>query len=124
MAGLDEAGRGAWAGPVSAGAVILPPVPEICRPAARGARFQADDPRRARILGGEYPSSSALAWGVGFASNQEIDELGIVPATRLAMARALAGLLPGADHLLIDALRLPEIALPQTPPDQRRLRAR
>jgi len=56
----------------------------------------------------------AEAWGIGFASNQEIDCLGIVPATRLAMTRAISELRRPVEHLLIDALRLPEQTIPQT----------
>ncbi len=114
VAGLDEAGRGAWAGPVSAGAVILPASAEI---AARlcDVRDSKQMTPAERACWAEIIRKQALAWGVGFASNREIDEIGIVPATRLAMARALAGLGVPAEHLLIDALRLPEIPLPQTP---------
>jgi len=59
-------------------------------------------------------SAAALAWGVGFASNEEIDAQGILPATRLAMQRALQALSLPPQHLLIDALRLPGDARPQT----------
>ena len=58
--------------------------------------------------------STALAWGVGFASHTEIDALGILPATRLAMQRALAQLALPPQHLLLDAVRLPAVPLPQT----------
>ncbi len=113
VAGLDEAGRGAWAGPVSAGAVILPPVEEIA-----GQLHHVRDSKQMtpaeRAVWAEIIKERALAWGVGFASNLEIDALGIVPATRLAMQRALECLEAPAGHLLIDALRLPEIPLPQT----------
>jgi ribonuclease HII len=51
---------------------------------------------------------------VGFATQAEIDEIGILPATRLAMQRALAQLAPAPEHLLIDAVRLPAVTLPQT----------
>ncbi len=56
----------------------------------------------------------ALAWGVGYASPQEIDEIGILPATRLAMQRAVQKLTPQPDHLLIDHLLLPDVSLTQT----------
>jgi ribonuclease HII len=113
VAGLDEAGRGAWAGPVSAGAVILPARGDI---AARlsGVRDSKQMTPAERAYWAEVIKEQALAWGVGFASHLEIDALGIVPATRLAMARALECLGQPADHLLIDALRLPEVPLPQT----------
>lgn len=114
VAGIDEAGRGAWAGPVSAGAVILPPGEEIAA-RLRGVRDSKQMVPAGRAMWAEVIKEQALAWGVGFASSQEIDALGIVPATRLAMARALACLGMPAWHLLVDALRLPEIAVPQTP---------
>ena len=56
----------------------------------------------------------AVAWSVGFVSPQEIDALGIVSATRLAMQHAVDGLSVSAQHLLLDYLLLPECALPQT----------
>ena len=67
-----------------------------------------------RAFWAETIRREALAWGVGLASNEEIDQMGIVPATRLAMARALEGLGRTPDHLLVDALLLPGIAIPQT----------
>ena len=57
--------------------------------------------------------TAALAVGIGSASTDEIDQVGIVPATRLAMGRAIRRLKVSPDCLLIDALRLPEVALPQ-----------
>jgi ribonuclease HII len=112
VAGVDEAGRGAWAGPVSAGAAILPVQPDL-RLRLQGVRDskQMSPAQRAHWVIEIY--RVALAWGVGFASAEEIDERGIVPATRLAMQRAIACLDPAPQHLLIDAVRLPSIALPQ-----------
>jgi ribonuclease HII len=89
IAGLDEAGRGAWAGPVSAGAVMLPldraDLMQVLDGVTDSKRLS---PARREAL---FPViiETALVWGVGFASNAEIDEIGIVPATRLAMCRAL-----------------------------------
>jgi len=114
VAGLDEAGRGALAGPVCVGAVILPP----------------DDPRLLRTLSGVRDSKQltprkrdqlaprikqiALAWGVGFSSPNEIDELGIVPATRLAASRALEAMPIFPGFLLTDfRLELPELDISQ-----------
>lgn len=115
VAGLDEAGRGAWAGPVAAGAVMLPADPAV-EERLHGVRDSKQMTPRARRAWAERIQAEALGWGVGLASSQEIDTLGILPATRLAMTRALAqccAALP-ARHLLVDALRLPGIALPQT----------
>jgi ribonuclease HII len=113
LAGLDEAGRGAWAGPVSAGAVILPPDPTLLL-RLKGVRDSKQMTPRQRFIWAEKIKAEALGWGIGFVSNTEIDQIGILPATRLAMARALAQLVPVPQHLLVDALRLPEIDLPQT----------
>jgi len=113
LAGLDEAGRGAWAGPVSAGAVILPQEADLCIQ-LKGVRDSKQMTPRQRRTWAVKIRSTALAWGVGFASHTEIDALGILPATRLAMQRALAQLAPSPQHLLLDAVRLPAVALPQT----------
>ncbi len=113
VAGLDEAGRGAWAGPVMAGAVILPPD----RPNLDCALAGVNDsklltPHRRESLA-RCIQETALSWAVGSATSAEIDMLGIVPATRLAMKRALDSLAVQADYLLLDALTLPEVDLPQ-----------
>jgi ribonuclease HII len=113
VAGLDEAGRGAWAGPVAAGAVILPPDPRVLEQLA-GVRDSKQMTVRARAIWAARIREAALAWAVGMAASEEIDAIGILPATRLAMRRALEKLSPAPQHLLIDALRLPGIALPQT----------
>ncbi len=113
IAGLDEAGRGAWAGPVSAAAVILPCDSCIERILA-GVRDskQLNPQKRAELA--PMIKLSALGWAVGFASREEIDQIGILSATRLAMHRALNGLTLEPAHILIDALFLPEIDTPQT----------
>jgi ribonuclease HII len=113
VAGIDEAGRGAWAGPVSAGAVLLPCDPTIVE-RLRGVRDSKQMSAKAREEWAGRIQAEALAWGVGFATNQEIDTLGIVPATRLAMQRALDQCGLAAAHLLIDAVRLPGVAIPQS----------
>ena len=114
VAGLDEAGRGAWAGPVVAAAVILPPDDPALPQHLRGVRDSKEltIARREALL--ETICQYAIAWGVGAVPPAEIDELGIVPATRKAMHLALQALFPPADYLLIDYLRLPAVALPQT----------
>ena len=112
-AGLDEAGRGAWAGPVSAAAVILPPDAAVLE-RLRGVRDSKQMTARQRGEWAERIRQEAAAWGVGFASAEEIDAQGILPATRLAMQRALAALNIPPQHLLIDAVRLRSVPLPQT----------
>lgn len=113
VAGIDEAGRGALAGPVTAAAVILPADEERLRD-LRGVR----DSKQLTPLGREHWAPrikcTSLTWGVGYASPAEIDDLGIVLATRLAMLRAIAALDPQPEHLLIDYMCLPECLLPQT----------
>lgn len=113
VAGLDEAGRGALAGPVSAAAVILPPVSAALLAALNGV----NDSKQLTPLARErlYPiiCDAALDYGVGFATAKEIDRLGIVPATHAAMLRALQALRVAPDALLIDGtIRLP-VAAPQ-----------
>jgi ribonuclease HII len=91
IAGIDEAGRGAWAGPVCAAALILPPDPALLH-----TLYQVRDSKLMTPLGRETWAPrirlAAAAWGVGFASPQEIDAIGILPATKLAATRALASL--------------------------------
>jgi len=111
IAGIDEAGRGALAGPVAAAAVVLP----------AGADFpwlaQVHDskllsPRQREAL---YPciKRDALAVGVAMVSPQDIDNMGILPATLLAMRMAAAQLAPQADFLLIDGTQAPHSKLPR-----------
>lgn len=101
VAGIDEAGRGALAGPVAAGAVIFPADEKI---AARlgGVRDSKQMTARQRNAWSGQIREVALAWGVGLASCQEIDALGIVPATRLAVERALDALSTPPDYLILD----------------------
>jgi ribonuclease HII len=118
IAGIDEAGRGAWAGPVSAAAVILPPDPSLIRTLARVRDSKLMTPLE-RETWAPRIQSAALAWAVGFASAEEIDTLGILPSTKLAATRALDALAPPPgrlfpDYLLTDYLIFPEIDLPQT----------
>jgi ribonuclease HII len=111
IAGIDEAGRGAWAGPVAAAVVILPADPSLTRTLNRVRDSKLMTPL-ARETWAPRIKESAAGWGVGFASPEEIDSLGIVPATKLAATRALENLLP--DYLITDYLIFPEIDLPQT----------
>ncbi len=101
IAGLDEAGRGPLAGPVVAAAVILP---TRCRLVGVDDSKQVSEPERTRLF--EVIVQRARGVAVGVATEQEIDHLNILEATRLAMCRALASLSPQADYLLIDAVTL------------------
>lgn len=113
VGGIDEAGRGALAGPVSAAVVILPADPSIARRLS-GVRDSKQMTPRQRAIWAATIRSQASAWGVGFASAQEIDSLGIVPATRLAAWRAIQSLPQPPEYLLLDYLLLPACDLPQT----------
>jgi ribonuclease HII len=114
IAGLDEAGRGAWAGPVVAAAVILPLERFDLLTALEGVRDSKQMTADQRAESIEVIRSIALDIGVGVASAQEVDERGLMPATRSAMARALDQLRTAPDHLLVDHMQLPDIPLPQT----------
>lgn len=114
LAGIDEAGRGCWAGPVVAAAVVLHPRivddPSLLAGVDDSKKLTAHqrDATYERIVG------SASAVGVGCVPAFIIDLLGIVPATRLAMTVALLSLPCIADALLIDALPLHDLSLHQT----------
>ena len=112
IAGIDEAGRGALAGPVCAAAVILPNLPERTRILA-GVRDSKQMTQLQRERFEPLVKEVAVSWGVGFASAVEIDEIGILPATRLAAKRAVDALSPIPDYLITDYLNLPEINIPQ-----------
>ncbi len=111
IAGIDEVGRGALAGPVAAAAVILPH-----RVDAPWLNLVKDSkqlsPARREFLFHRI-RKIALATGIGMASHEVIDSQGIVRATQLAMKLAIAQLSPSPDTLLIDYVKLPEVKLPQ-----------
>ncbi len=111
VAGLDEAGRGPLAGPVAAGVAVLPPNPTghwvgLVRDSKQLTPAQREDAL-------SHMREAALTLEVGTASSDEIDEIGIVGATRLAMRRALDRLSFQADFLLLDAFPLPGEYTPQ-----------
>jgi ribonuclease HII len=113
IAGLDEAGRGAWAGPVAAGAVILPlGNPSLLKKLEGVCDSKLCTPRQRDIL---YDAicEVALAWAVSLVPAARIDKIGIAPATRQAMHEAIARLDPAPDALLIDFIKLPAIQLEQ-----------
>jgi ribonuclease HII len=113
VAGLDEAGRGAWAGPVVAAAVILPldcPDLEYILAGVRDSKQLSPLAREALF---EVITRTAQGVGVGVSAPAAVDRDGIVPATQRAMCQALARLSPQAESLILDHVRLPTIPLPQ-----------
>lgn len=106
IAGIDEVGRGPIAGPVVAAAVILPDLPRRPRDTFRLVRDSKTLSERQRETADVLVRHIAIAVGIGSASVDEIDGEGIVPATKMAMRRALDALPVAPDHLLIDAVRL------------------
>lgn len=115
VAGIDEAGRGALAGPVVAAAVVLPLDRFDLARALSEVRDskQLSPASRQRCL--QEIREIAIAIGVGEASPREVDELGLLPATQTAMQRAVEALDPQPSHLLVDHIRIPELELPQDP---------
>lgn len=112
IAGIDEAGRGAWAGPVVASAVVLPEEQGVVERLAGVADSKLLSAlQRERLL----PLILAVAQdvGLGIVPAGKVDAIGIVAATREAMARALAALQWPPDFLLIDYMRLPAVLTPQ-----------
>lgn len=118
--GMDEAGRGAWAGPVAVGAVCLPVGTRGLAKILTDVRDSKEMTPRQRTRVVETIKEQALAWGVGSASSAEINEFGLDPAQRLAMQRALDDACRRfptfqPDCLLLDAMLWPEMVgkLPQ-----------
>lgn len=107
VAGVDEAGRGPLVGPVVAAAVILDPA----RPIEGLADSKRLSARRREALAALI-RERALAWAVASASPAEIDRLNILHATLLAMQRAVAGLAPAAERVLVDGNRCPALPCP------------
>lgn len=108
IAGVDEAGRGALAGPVYAGAVILPPFSSF---------FVTDSkllsPKEREKLF-EVIKEKALSWSYGYATVEEIEEIGILNATFLAMKRAIEGLKIKPEYVLVDGkIPIPDLDIPQ-----------
>jgi ribonuclease HII len=115
IAGLDEAGRGALAGPVSVGAVILPNDKTLLASTLSGARDSKQLTPRMRESLAPLIQDTAITWAVGFATPEEIDMQGIVRATRLAALRALHQFTLTPQYLLTDfRLELPQLDIPQT----------
>jgi len=111
IAGVDEAGRGALAGPVVAAAVILPS--HLDAPWLREVRDSKQLPPVQREVLFHRIHEVAISVGIGLTPHYLIDEKGIVKATRLAMKLAVEQLSPPPQSLLIDYMRLPGVRLPQ-----------
>jgi len=107
IAGIDEAGRGPWAGPVAAAAVILDPARPIT--GLTDSKKLSETRREALVPGIE---AGSLAFSVGWASAAEIDRLNIRQATHLAMRRAVEGLGLRPDALLVDGNDAPDLGRP------------
>lgn len=107
VCGIDEAGRGPLAGPVCAAAVILPPGCEI--PGLDDSKKLTEKKRE--LL---FPliTQKALAYGIGWASVEEIDQINILQATFLAMARAVEALQTPPDWAMVDGNRMPPLPVP------------
>ena len=112
IAGVDEVGRGTLAGPVVAAAAILPgPVPDEYNGLVNDSKLLSAAQRQQAF---DWLVGWCVSYGVGACTADEIDSIGIVPATRLAMLRAIAELDPQPGHLLIDAVELHSVPVPQT----------
>jgi ribonuclease HII len=115
IAGMDEAGRGALAGPVAVGAVILPDDEPLLSRTLAGLRDSKQMTPLERELLAPRIQQVARTCSVGFAAAEEIDSHGIVCATRLAALRALNGLTISPQYLLTDfRLELPQLEISQT----------
>ena len=110
ICGIDEAGRGPLAGPVAAGAVILP---KDCTILYLNDSKKLSEKRREELF--LEIQEKAVAWKVGIVSPARIDEINILQATYEAMREAVAGLGIVPDVLLNDAVKIPGIEIPQVP---------
>jgi ribonuclease HII len=107
VAGVDEVGRGPLAGAVVAAAVILDPA----RPIEGLADSKKLSERQREALAAEI-EQRALAWALGRAEVEEIDQLNILQASLLAMRRAVVALSPSAEYALVDGNRCPQLPCP------------
>jgi ribonuclease HII len=97
VVGIDEVGRGAWAGPLTLGAAVVPRDRRVNK--IRDSKMLTEREREALF---DRVAEWCVAWSVGHASEEECDELGMSEAQRLAARRALEGLGVGADRVLLD----------------------
>ncbi|MBP7868074.1 MAG: ribonuclease HII [Acidobacteria bacterium] len=107
VAGVDEVGRGALAGPVVTAAVILDPG----RPVEGIRDSKQLTPSRREVLAAEIVLR-ATAWSVDFAGNEEVDRLNVLEATRCSMTRAVGNCPVRPDVVLVDAVRLEGLSMP------------
>ncbi len=110
IAGLDEAGRGPLAGPVVAAAVVLPE--GLLIPGLNDSK-QVPERKREKLF--DLIQTQAVCFGIGVADEHTIDTVNIYQATIIAMECALQALTPRPDYLLLDAITLPQVLLPQKP---------
>lgn len=97
VVGIDEVGRGAWAGPLTVGAAVVPRDRRVYK--VRDSKMLTEIEREAMF---ERVAGWVRAWGVGHASHEECDELGMSEAQRLAARRAIAGLGLAPEHVIVD----------------------
>ncbi|HEX3244474.1 MAG TPA: ribonuclease HII [Chloroflexota bacterium] len=113
VAGVDEAGRGSWAGPLVAGAVVLVPdlvrKPAWCQGVCDSKMIPAEERERLEVA----IRRSAAAIGVGIVSPEVIDLIGLTAAGHLAFHRALRAMHRAPDYVLVDAFRIPGLPVPQ-----------
>ncbi|OQX84484.1 MAG: ribonuclease HII [Candidatus Latescibacteria bacterium 4484_7] len=107
VAGVDEAGRGALAGPVVAAAVICRPTERLDR--VRDSKLLSENLRESLY---ELIIDDAIAWGVGIVESDEIDRVNILNATMEAMKEAVASLAVMPEFVMVDGGKLPELAVP------------
>jgi ribonuclease HII len=101
IAGADEAGKGSWAGPIVAAAVILPPdfLPKMVNDSKK-----LTEPQRQKMF--VHVTRHAISWAVGVVSSQEIDQKGIVAANKKALLAALKKLHVRPQAILVDAVKI------------------
>jgi len=115
IAGVDEAGRGSWAGPLVAAAVVLVPgiirKPAWCHGVCDSKMIPAEERERLEVA----IRRSAAAIGVGIVAPETIDLIGLTAAGNLAFHRALRAMHLTPDYVLVDAFRIPGLSIPQRP---------
>lgn len=116
IAGIDEVGRGPLAGPVITAAVILPPI--LRKNKSNEPLLELNDSKKLTPQKRNYLYNiiieKAIGIGIGIVDEKTIDKINILQATYLAMRKALFDLVPCPDHILVDAVVIPQISIPQT----------